>query len=79
MHPTAAATIRELENMAIRAQIFELAVLIVAFIITMWATYHVIKAAIRDGINESNIGRRGTWAETASRAATDLPDMRAER
>jgi len=41
---------------------------LLGFMITMWALYHVIRAAIRDGIQESGLVE--TWSKTA-RAAED--------
>ncbi|MGE3348518.1 MAG: hypothetical protein AB7I35_13995 [Ramlibacter sp.] len=51
------------------------------FAVTMWVLYIVIKAAIRDGINESRLTlRRDQPAQTyRSTAPAELPDMRAER
>jgi hypothetical protein len=41
--------------------------------------YFVVKAAVRDGINEANRTSRKAQAIAKSAAAADLPDMRAER
>ncbi len=64
-----------------RAMLFELAVLLIVLMLTIWISYLVLKNAIRDGINESKLGDR--WRPTPERnptsKAADLPDMRAER
>ncbi len=64
-----------------RAMLFELAVLLIVLILTIWISYLVLKNAIRDGINESKLGDR--WRQTVERTTAnnqgDLPDMRAER
>lgn len=63
-----------------RALLFELAVLLIALMLSIWITYLVIKNAIRDGINESRLGDRWTRAVEVARADTEgLPPMRAER
>ncbi len=55
---------------------------VIAFLLGMWLLYRVIKAAIRDGINESRLA--DSWNTTVTRARVDeikrsLPDMKAER
>jgi hypothetical protein len=58
----------------------------VCFVVTMWVLYIVIKAAIRDGIQESGLieGRRASW-NSAVKAASGpdtvphIPEMRADR
>ena len=63
-----------------RAQLFEIAVLLIALIVSAWLTYLVIKAAIRDGIKESGLVRNN-WERTVERheaRKSDLPDMRAD-
>lgn len=63
-----------------RITIFWTAVEIVAAIIFFWVLYLVIKAAVRDGVNESRLGARWTRTVAESRArADDLPPMKAER
>ena len=65
-----------------RAMIFEIAVLLIALILSIWITYLVIKNAIRDGINESRLGDRWRQAvDTAkgTNSTAEIPDMRAER
>lgn len=65
-----------------RAMIFEIAVLLIALILSIWITYLVIKNAIRDGINESRLGdRRRQAVDTAkgTSSTAEIPDMRAER
>lgn len=53
---------------------------IVATIVFFLALYWVVKAAVRDGINESRMGDRWSRAvEQARSSSSDLPDMRAER
>jgi hypothetical protein len=73
---------RAFEAAMLRAQLFELAVIGVVLIVTIAIWYFVMKAAIRDGIQESGIvqalnrsaGRTPTMGEPAQ-----LPDMRADR
>lgn len=53
-----------------------------AFAIGMLILYFVLKAAIRDGINESKMGdtwRRHVNATRAPEGVQDLPPMRADR
>lgn len=69
-----------------RQALVSLLVLVVFLALCMWALYHVIKAAIQDGIRESGLleVRRATWREVADAAhgpdtIPHMPDMRAER
>jgi heme/copper-type cytochrome/quinol oxidase subunit 2 len=59
---------------------------VVCFVVTMWVLYMVIKAAIRDGIQESGLiesrralveqrGESGGWPDTV----LHIPEMRADR
>ncbi|MDO9015098.1 MAG: hypothetical protein Q7U84_10065 [Polynucleobacter sp.] len=69
-----------IETEMLRLQLWALAVGLVTFIVTMWALYIVIKAAIRDGIQESGLVK--TWAQTAANAhrpKDGIADMHAER
>lgn len=52
---------------------------IVAALVFFLLLYLTVKAAVRDGINESRMGDRWTRAVEQSREGTDLPDMRADR
>jgi hypothetical protein len=59
---------------------------VLCFIVTMWVLYIVIKAAIRDGIQESGLveSRRASWRSTVQAAGgpdtvPHMPEMRAER
>jgi hypothetical protein len=75
---------RALEMEVLRLQIFWIAVLVLTFIIGNWALYHVIRAAIRDGIKESGLVEN--WKYHANNAGlqrnekrkAQLPDMRAD-
>ena len=60
-------SLKELEAEAIGAIVF--------FVVL----YFVVKAAVRDGINEASRTSRKAQAIAKSAAAADLPDMRAER
>lgn len=66
-----------------RLTIFWTSVEIIAFIIGMWTLYFVIKTAIRDGINESNLVN--SWQKTARSAIEEeantrhIPDIRPDR
>lgn len=61
-----------------RQMIFEIAVLLVALIVSCWLMYWVLKCAIRDGIRES--GLVAGWAQTVARAnaqePTGLPEIK---
>lgn len=57
--------IQQLEQMAIRALLFEIAVAVIVLILLFWATYWVIKAGVRDGIREAGEGRRTQSKPTA--------------
>ena len=59
--------------MQIHLAALELIALTVLFVVL----YFVIKAAVRDGINEAN--RTSRKAQAIAKSAADLPDMRAER
>lgn len=52
---------------------------IVAALVFFLLLYLTVKAAVRDGINESKMTNRWTRAVEQSREGTDLPDMRADR
>lgn len=74
--------INAFEQEMTRLSIFWTAIEIIAFMLTMWVLYGVIKAAVRDGINESKLVK--SWATTARTTRNDdpkgnLPDMRADR
>lgn len=71
----------DLEVMAARALIFELAVLVLALALTIWISYLILKHAIKNGINESVLGDRRPIAPAARQDSTaaPLPDMRADR
>lgn len=66
-----------------RQAIFELAIFLILTMVGFWITYIVIKTAIRDGINESNLVN--SWSKTAEAAkereaiSRALPDMKADR
>ena len=60
-------SLKELEAEAIGAIVF--------FVVL----YFVVKAAVRDGINEASRTSRKAQTIAKSAAAADLPDMRAER
>ncbi|SDO08238.1 hypothetical protein SAMN05216303_101446 [Rhodoferax sp. OV413] len=80
MDVTSTKFLAAIEADILRAQIFELGVLLIALILSAWITYIVIKAAIRDGINESGLVRN-SWERTVERHETrksDLPEMRAD-
>jgi hypothetical protein len=59
---------------------------VVCFVVTMWVLYMVIKAAIRDGIQESGLieSRRAPWSSAVKAAGRPdtvlhIPEMRAGR
>jgi heme/copper-type cytochrome/quinol oxidase subunit 2 len=59
---------------------------VVCFVVTMWVLYMVIKAAIRDGIQESGLieNRRASWSSAVTAASgpdtvPHMPEMRADR
>lgn len=66
-----------LEAEITRMQIHLAAMELIAFIVFFVVLYFVVKAAVRDGINEANKASR--WQRTVSKATEDMPDMRAER
>ncbi len=68
---------RGLEAEITRMQIHLAALELIAFIVFFVVLYFVVKAAVRDGINEAN--RASRWQRTVSKATEDMPDMRAER
>lgn len=68
---------RGLEAEITRMQIHLAALELIAFIVFFAVLYFVVKAAVRDGINEANTASR--WQRTVSKATEDMPDMRAER
>ena len=67
---------RQFEAELTRLSMFWTAVEVVLWIAFFWVLYAVVKAAVRDGINESAMARR-----PLSRPATkdDAPAMRADR
>jgi hypothetical protein len=80
------AWIKTLEIEWQRQALISLLVLLVFLALCMWALYHVIKAAIRDGIRESGLldVRRASWREVADAARVSdtvphMPDMLADR
>lgn len=77
---------RALEIELQRQALVSLLVLLIFFAVGMWALYHVIKAAIRDGIRESGLldVRHQTWRAAVNSSngpdtVPHMPDMRAER
>ena len=68
---------RGLEAEITRMQIHLAALELIALIVFCVVLYFVVKAAVRDGINEANMASR--WQRTVSKATEDMPDMRAER
>lgn len=73
------ANLRELEAEATRLTIQALAWEIAAFIVFFLVLYFVVKAAVRDGINEANRASRWAKSVTSAEAMKDMPDMRADR
>lgn len=67
---------RQFEAELTRLSMFWTAVEVVFWIAFFWALYAVVKAAVRDGINESAMGRRPPNRPTTK---DDSPAMRAER
>lgn len=69
-----------LEAQLTRLGIFAVAVDLAGFIVGAWVLYHVIRAAIRDGIQESGLVE--TWnrsmARMQPRDRTSLPEMKAD-
>ena len=61
-----------------RLTIFWTAMEVIAWILLLWALYHVVKAAVRDGINESRLGERAPRAHRTTELK-DLPPMHADR
>lgn len=72
-------SLKELEAEATRAAIHIAMLEAIGATVFFAVLYFVIKAAVRDGINEANRTGRKAQAITKSAAAADLPDMRAER
>lgn len=70
-------SLKELEAEATRAAIHIAMLEAIGAIVFFVVLYFVIKAAVRDGINEAN--RASRWQRTVSKATEDIPDMRAER
>lgn len=66
-----------------RMAIFWGALELIGFLVGLWMLYLVIKNAIRNGINESNL--TNNWSNTAKTAiekeaiARTIPDMKAEK
>lgn len=56
---------------------------VIAFVVGMFVLYFVLKAAIRDGINESRLGERQVdpWRQEVERAKVEelIPPMKAEK
>lgn len=56
---------------------------VIAFVVGMFVLYFVLKAAIRDGINESRLGERQVdpWRQEVERARVEelIPPMKAEK
>jgi hypothetical protein len=67
---------KELEAEATRAAIHAAMLGAASATVLLVGLYLVIKAAVRDGINEAN--RASRWAKSVT-SAEDMPDMRAER
>jgi hypothetical protein len=60
----------------LRLQIFWVATSLITFMITMWVLYLVVKAAVRDGINESAMV--DTWkSRVAAQLTKDASDTSA--
>ncbi len=72
-------SLKELEAEATRAAIHIAMLEAIGAIVFFVVLYFVIKAAVRDGINEANRTSGRTQAIAKSAAAADLPDMRAEQ
>ncbi len=72
-------SLKELEAEATRAAIHIAKLEAIGVVVFFMVRYFVIKAAVRDGINEANRTSRKPQATAKSAAAADLPDMRAER
>jgi hypothetical protein len=74
------SVIQQLEVEMQRQAIVSLLILALLFAFVMWVSYHVIRAAIRDGIKESGlVQRRPAWQDTVRKAGADhLPEMRAD-
>lgn len=70
---------RDLQAELTRITVFWAAVELIAFIVAMAILYLVIKAAVRDGINESKLGQRtAAWQtpEAAQRASKAFDELR---
>jgi hypothetical protein len=72
----------EIQRQVLIAMLFS----VVCFVVTMWVLYMVIKAAIRDGIQESGLieSRRASWSSAVKAASgpdtvPHIPEMRADR
>ena len=72
-------SLKELGAEATRAAIHIAMLEAISAIVFCVVLYFVIKAAVRDGINEANRTSRKAQFIVKSAAAADLPDMRAER
>lgn len=77
---------KALEAELTRMLVFSAAIDLVVLIVSLWVLYLVIKAAVRDGINESRmverprLPRRDTTPPIeANTEPADLPPMKAER
>lgn len=67
-----------LELFTTRELLFWLGLAALSSLISMWVAYMVIKAAVRDGIEESGLIRNWNTVVADRRNAGDLPDMRAD-
>ena len=72
-------SLKELEAEATRAAIHIAMLEAIGAIVFFVVLYFVVKAAVRDGINEANRASRWAKSVTSAEAMKDMPDMRAER
>lgn len=79
---------KALEQAMMRAAIFELVIGLLVIGVLFWLTYVVIRAGVRDGINESNLRQMNTqksqipgyrWELVKIPEGAGNEDMRAER
>jgi hypothetical protein len=70
----------EFQTQLVRLGLFALAIDLIAFIVGMFVLYLVIKAAIRDGIQESGLIERlqGAIVKSGKESSSSLPYMRAD-
>ena len=70
-------SLKELEAEATRAAIHIAMLEAIGAIVFFVVLYFVVKAAVRDGINEAN--RASRWQRTVRKATADMQEMRAGR